>query len=139
MPATVTLYHYTCIEHLPTILAAGYLKTSESNISPRVPHAGPDVAWLTTQPDPTLGHGLNAGQTVVDKTRIRFTVQVPKRAVTPWRLWATMQGIDPTWMRALAQAGGSGTWRVTPRPIPAEQWVEVLDRHTGRTYPIPTT
>ncbi len=124
------LYHFTCREHLDRILADGYLKVTESNISKRREHAGPDVVWLTTNPDASAhGHGL-AGS-AADKTAIRFTVELDKHDVRKWREWAARQGIDRAWMQGLASAGGSGTWRVTERPVQASQWVEVHDTKTG--------
>lgn len=126
------LYHYTCIQHWPTILASGLLKVTESNISPVVDHAGPDVVWLTTDSRCKHGHGLELS--AVDKTRIRITVDVPVDDVHVWRQWASAHGADPRFMAALASSGGSSTWRVIERPIPSSEWVEVVDCATG--YPL---
>ena len=125
------LYHFTCREHLDKILSDQNLRVTESNISGRREHAGPDVVWLTTNPDPSAhGHGLAGSAT--DKTAIRFTVELDKRNVHKWRDWAAGRGIDRGWMQILASAGGSSTWRVVERPIPAAQWVEICDTETGR-------
>jgi hypothetical protein len=33
------------------------------------------------------------------------------------------RGIDPAWIRELARAGGSETWYVVERPVPATEWL----------------
>ena len=127
------LYHFTCREHLDKILSEQTLRVTESNISRRREHAGPDVVWFTTNPDPSAhGHGL-VGRYGVDKTAIRFTVTLDKRDVHKWRDWAIRHGIDRKWMQTLANSGGIHTWRVVEHPIPAAQWVEICDTKTGRT------
>lgn len=126
------LFHFTCREHLPSILAEGVLRTTESNMSPRRAHAGPDVVWLMTASDPTAhGHGLEGSG--ADKKAIRFTVDVDKRGVHKWREWAIRRGINREWLTILARFGGSSSWRVVERPIPREQWVSVRDMVTGRS------
>lgn len=125
MTAMTVLYHYTCVEHLPSILANG-LRATESNISPRNPHAGPDVVWLTTNADATSGLGLQHSAT--DKFAIRIAVEVPKRRVHRWREWAESRGADHRWLDILAESGGWRSWRVHLGPIPTTQFVEVLDR-----------
>lgn len=129
------LYHFTSSVHVPLILADGYLKTVESNISARREHAGPDVVWLTTDGDPERHHGWQEWSPV-DKLAVRFTVDIPKRDAHRWHEWAGRYGIDPAWRRALAAVGGSGTWRVVTRPIPAAEWVTIEHRHEDTWQPI---
>ncbi len=117
------LYHFTARHHLPAIRAAGVLKVTESNMSKRREHAGPDVVWLTSNPEPAA-HTWKVGS-IVDKTEVRITVEVPKRAAHRWREWARRRGIDREWMRVLASVGGSGSWYVVERPIPEAEWVAV--------------
>ena len=145
-----TVYHYTCLEHLPKILGAGFLKTTESNVSIEREHAGPDVVWLTTDPDCKHGHGIgldtvlhNARQIGIepdaemlkrwDKTRIRFTVRMPNDHVHKWIDWSKKFQMNELWRKSFVKAagGGVGTWRVVEHPIMQDRWVEVLDRHTG--------
>lgn len=124
------LYHFTAQIHLPKILTAGYLDTTESNMSRRRTHAAPDVVWLTSNGDPTAhGHGL--ATSAVDKMRIRFTVDISKRDAHRWRQWAASRGIDQAWMRNLALGGGSATWWVVERRIASSEWVEVIDTVSG--------
>lgn len=148
-----TLYHYTCLEHLPRILESGLLKTTESNLSVVRSHAGPDVVWLTTDPDCKHGHGIgnndeyaakNARSIGIeptpemmekwDKTRIRFTIRLPNTHVHKWQEWSRKYSIDPTWRKAFIKAanGGVNTWRVVEHPILQDRWVEIIDRHTGQ-------
>ena len=128
-----TLYHYASIERWKLIEAAGHLRPTESNMSPTKPHAGPDVVWLTTDPECAHGHGLKASLDGTDKTRIRITVELVNRDVHKWREWAVRRGIADDWLHGLmsASGGGVGTWRVVEKPIPAARWVEVFDRQQG--------
>ena len=127
--ATVRLYHYTSERHLRRILSAGYLKTVESNISFKREHAGPDVVWLTT--DETAERGLGLQGSNVDKTEIRFTVELDRRAVHKWFSWAKARGSSQQAMDVMAKGGGAGSWRVVERPIPSSEWVEVRNMRTG--------
>ena len=134
-----TLYHYTSIERWERIEADGRLNTTESNLSGRTAHAGPDVVWLTTDPDCAHGHGLLNTLDRTDKTRVQIAVELPNRDVHKWKEWAARRGIDPDWMRGLISAagGGAGTWRVTEKPIPSTRWARVVDRGTGETLWLP--
>ncbi|WP_427129319.1 hypothetical protein [Pseudarthrobacter sp. S9] len=123
------LYHFTSTTHLPRILESGYLKTVESNVSLKREHAGPDVVWLTTKTSADGGHGLQGS--AVDKTAIRFTVDLDKRAVHKWKEWAKRQGSNEQVMDTLSRAGGSASWRLTTSQVPLEQWVEVRNMATG--------
>lgn len=134
------LYHYTHMTHLKSILADGYLKTVESNVSERREHAGPDVVWLTTDGTVSHHHGM-FGKVMPalvhedwDKLRVRFTVSVPNRYVHKWSTWALAQGITSRWREVLIDTGGgpeaTSTWRVVERRIPSSEWVEVRDMHT---------
>lgn len=130
------LYHYTSVEHLPLIFADGFIKTVESNVSPTVAHAGPDVVWLTTNPDPADGSmGLDGAS--VDKYVIRITVDVDRRSVHRWHDWAKRHNVASDWMKALAAVGGAGSWRVVERPIPSSRWLHIGNRRTGETITIP--
>ena len=130
------LYHYTSVEHLPLILADGFLKTVTSNISPAWPDRHPQVVWLTTSDDPADGTMGLAGSSV-DKYAIRITVDVDRRSVHKWLTWARARGVDPNWLKALTSVGGAGTWRVVERPILSAQWVHIVNRRTGDEIPVP--
>lgn len=47
------LYHFTSSTHWREIKASGLLKVTESNVSMKRVHAGPDVVWLTDDPRPS--------------------------------------------------------------------------------------
>lgn len=136
------LYHYTCTTHLPKILKAGYLKTTESNVSMRFTHKGPDVVWLTDTPTADLGHGVTTiheghsdgtltkvdGSSVprFDKTRVRFTVDVD---ATRWLDWEPAGHMTKAWRRILIANGGgqeaAGHWYVFEGRIPESDWTGV--------------
>ncbi len=124
------LYHYTSGFHLPSILLAQVLKTTESNVSLNKgrEHAGPDVVWLTSEADPTrYGHGLDGSK--VNKREMRITVEVEDAQL--WRVWAPRQGMSRAHRRRLAETGGERTWYVVQRPIPVGEWTEVRNMVTG--------
>jgi|694.fasta_scaffold52883_10 hypothetical protein len=145
-----TVYHYTCLAHLPRILEMGFLKTTESNVSIERENAGPKVVWLTTDAECKHGHGIGNNATYAagraqgiqvtpemmeqwDKTRVRFTVRLPNNHVHKWVEWSQKFQMDALWRKAFIKAagGGTGTWRVVEHPILQDRWVEVIDRHTG--------
>ncbi len=121
------LYHYTSIERWALIEAAGMLATTESNLHPTIPHAGPDVVWLTTDAELGHGHGLTTTTDGTDKTAVRITVELPNKYVHKWREWAIRHGVERRWLDALDKTGGGGsaTWRVVERPIRAERFIDV--------------
>ena len=126
------LYHFTSPEHLPKILEAGYLKVTESNLSRTRTHAGPDVVWLTRNPEAAANNWWQvSGRRSVDKVGIRFTVDVPKREAVRWWEWARRRGIDPGWARTLAEVGGSGSWYVIERTVPAAEWTGIINARTA--------
>jgi hypothetical protein len=45
------------------------------------------------------------------------------------------RGIDPAWIRELARAGGSETWYVVERPVPATEWLRSFDAISGAPRP----
>lgn len=129
------LYHYTTELHLPKIFADEQLNPTESNLSGWSSHAGPDVVWLTSwsSPDDGTALGLTGG---VDKTAVRFTVDVPRLEVDQWDSWAKRHGIAREWKRALKNAaripeGERAPWLVIERPIGMDEWVEVTHMRKG--------
>lgn len=122
------LYHFTAVQHLPSILKSANLKTVESNISPKRTNAGPDVVWLTTEPTAHLGLGLQHAR--ADKTEIRFTVRVGAKEAHEWRTWAYRHYSPKRFMDVLAESGGAETWHVIERLIPASDWVEIRNMKT---------
>ncbi len=133
-PRLIRVYRYTSTDHLPHILNDGFLKTVESNISFKRDHAGPDVVWLSINPDPQDGTLGLAGSSV-DKLAVRFTVELPKRLVHKWQPWALAHGSSTQTIESLiSTGGGASSWRVYERSVPSSEWVEVLNRRTGELY-----
>lgn len=126
------LYHYTSTMHLPRIEADGYLKVTESNISMRRTHAGPDVVWLTSDRKPNAeAHGLSGS--AVDKTAVRITVEIPDSEATPWLTWSRKHGITKAWATILESGRRAEAWYVVERRIERGQWkaVEVSPGYHG--------
>lgn len=126
-----TLYHFTSRYHLPRIGSSGVLNTTESNVSVRREHAGPDVVWLLDTPTAGAPHGLDGS--AVDKREVRITVRT--RAM----LWSEFDRRHPCDWRAdfLARGGGevaASHWYVALRPIPISEWVSVSVRQPDGTY-----
>lgn len=133
------LFHFTSPTHWPAIQAAGRLRVTESNVSPRQPHVGPDVVWLLDVPElDGRPHGLYLpdrprAPDFADKTRVRIEVRAPYSA--RWVDWAWTHRMDPRWRDAIVAAGGgieaAEHWYVHPAPIPARCWVSAVDARTG--------
>lgn len=86
----------TSIERWHRIEEDRRIYTTESNLSVNTPHAGPDVVWLTTDPECVHGHGLHLQIDGTDKTRVQIVVELPNRDVHKWREWAERRGWTPT-------------------------------------------
>jgi hypothetical protein len=134
------LYHFTCLEHLGSILSARSLKLVESNIDPIVEHAGPDVVWLTSTGDVKNGHGLEAvrGSSGADKFAVRFTVKSGPHCER-WKDFSSRHGIKSKWFKTLDSTGGgtSFLWYVSTTAVPSSDWLEIRLMKEGRTIDLP--
>lgn len=127
------LWHYTSVLHIPMILRDGYLRPTETNFDPMVPHSAPDAVWFLDGPD--LGgtlHGLNVDNIPgyrPDKTEVRIEVEVPDKRVVAWLPWVEAQGIDPEWLDVLTRndggRAGASRWMLVFRRVPLSQWTRV--------------
>jgi hypothetical protein len=129
------LYHFTSTWHLPKIVKAGYIDTTESNGDLLLAHAAPDVVWLVDVPDlGGLSHGL-AGS-VVDKTSVRITVDLPDYRVERWDDWATRNGVDDRTKNILVSTAGGWAaadhWYVSERRIDRRFWDSVDVREAAK-------
>lgn len=144
-PVLGTYYHFTSRLHLPLIVAAKVITTTESHVGsgrhdwpPHGQHVGPDVVWLLDVPEVEYPHGLDGS--VVDKTGVRFTVQA---AAYRWLDWPPAQSMHPEWRHELIKLAGGWAaarrWWVSERPIPADDWqvVDVLPPREQEADPVP--
>jgi hypothetical protein len=116
------LYHFTAYYHLPAIIAAGTLRTTESNLSIQRPHAGPDCVWFLDGPDlGSADHGLGDGESVspLDKSAVRIVCDVPDYKVVRWAAWAR-QKADALTVASMVDTGGG--------EAAAERWLVTLAR-----------
>ena len=137
--STMRLFHYTSNlpSHIGSILAEGAIRTTESNLSARREHAGPDVVWLTSDANLTAASFADSGKfgyhgLVQDKAAVRITVELPARQVHRWRDWVAARGADPAWVRHLSSAGGSGRWYVIERRVLDTEFTQIIDTATGQ-------
>lgn len=133
------LYHYTSQLHLPHILAAGELTTTESNVSLFRPHAGPDVVWaLDTDwmPSTSDPHGLSGMKT---QARIAFSTERLKKAVR-WYDWDWFANMEDPWKAIMVETGGGDEaakhWWVVPHPIISRHWLSVEALIDGEWKPV---
>ncbi|WP_198517634.1 hypothetical protein [Microbacterium lacus] len=132
--ARVIVYHYTHESHMPSILQSGVIRLTESNVSFEKAHAGPDVVWLTT--DPELLGSVSSGLRYASgdsKAQVRITVSLPRHEVHTWGEWARKHGSSERALTTLAAAGGASKWRVIERPIERHEWVSVDRASDGRS------
>lgn len=133
------LYHFTSEFHLPRILAAGFLMTTESNVGSPYPghdpygdHAAAPVVWLMDDPEGPFRYNHGLAGAAVDKKRIRFTVEVD---AVRWLNWQPAMDMHPEWRKNfLAVSGGlisARRWYVSEESILQEDWLEILDMKTG--------
>lgn len=115
------LYHFTALHHHESIYRDGYLRTTESNIGspvallpPHGEHYGPDVVWLTDQPDPTPVD-IAVDGALLDKMQVRFAVRLED--AERWSDFAEHHGIHPEWRRILEDGRRPETWWVVTRPV----------------------
>lgn len=133
-----TFFHFTARAHLPSILGAGTLLPSESNVGspllgPGQEHLGPDVVWLLDQPVLDANHGLYAEAT--GKDQVVFEVEVP---AIRWLDWAPAADMDPQWREIFIRTGGgieaAEHWYVFPAAIPRRRWVSARVVEDDETF-----
>lgn len=119
------LYHFTAKQHLQLIEASGVLRVTESNASFTERHKAPDCVWLTTSPLPRTISGSLSGSRL-DKSEVRFTVDVPHDELWSWRMFTSKYDVDPHWRRTLERLDpGWRTWRMIFRDVPKSEWVSI--------------
>lgn len=120
----MTFRHYTSLERLPTIVAAGVITPTESNVDMLKEHAGPDVVWLLNGPIDDRSHGLTGS--IHDKRAAFIEVDVP---ALRWFDWEWTHRMRPEWRDALIRQGGgpdaAARWYIWPAAIHRRRWVKI--------------
>lgn len=120
--AAMLLYHFTDPSHWERIVASGVIRAQW----PRDPDDLPDLVrtvHLSASPDPTSLPGN------LDTRPIRITADVPDSEAHRWVPWAwghLPPGAAST-LTSTRFGGEPGNWYVVERPLPASEWVEVVD------------
>jgi hypothetical protein len=134
----VILYHFTSTEHVPVIFDSGVLALTDSMLTsgPAVSLTAPPVLWMLDTPElDGHPHGIDVPNWPVDKTEVRFTVDVPDAWVRKWVDWARAQGIRHGWLETVVRIGGGWDaaehWMISFRKVPSDRWLEVRNMKTG--------
>ena len=139
----MTLYHYTCLEHLRQILADGIIKTTHSNllrpVNPRFINgvfADPEtdsykpVVWLTSTLDFSAGEGNGLTGSVYDKTECAIAIEVMfYHHFRKWDEWTKENKADKEWIARLkATAPNWRSWYISEKPIVMDSATNIIFR-----------
>lgn len=104
------------------------------------------VLWLSSESGDgvegsSLAAALNLDQAVfgqhVNRTEIRFTVEVPDEDTQSWYDYAATYGASPTTMRKLEKWPKRPEWWIPfERSIPSSEWVEIGQGGQGAWLPV---
>lgn len=129
------LYHFTSTHHLPLIHEAGALLLTDGMIDASRVHSSeyPPVLWLLAEPElGEFSHGIAYDGWAVDKSEIRFTVEV-NRAVK-WLDWARAQQINHRWLETIVKMGGgwdaAEQWYISFSKVQRASWLEIRNMKT---------
>ena len=125
------LYHFTALMHLPAILREG-LRIGMVPINPTVSVAQINAPNLTTNPDPAA-QSCWCGGGIVNKTKIRMTVEVPDDKLTSFRQIMQKYKMRNSWVKLLDPYYERPHWYFAFDGVPVEHItkIEILE---GRAY-----
>ena len=137
-------YHYTSAHHIQQIIHDGFIKTTESNVSPHEYGVGPDVVWLFKKPITSVsvpnmlrsvGHyAANQSQVPVDKSKIYIKVNLEPTEVQRADKFFKKHNAESWWIKRLEDMGGgtkSKDWYVIERDVPSSEWEVIGDRYNS--------
>ena len=101
------LYHFTCLKHLPSILASGGLKRGHI---PTMPSLDATIVNLTSIGEKRQQHWYHDYDNIVDKTRIRITVNISEDKLKRWKQIQTEFGIRSKEIKRLDPQGQRRNW-----------------------------
>ena len=130
----VVLYHFTALGRMAGIGRAGIIKGDV----PITPGGGYNAPWLTIDPSFGDAQAWSFGS-FQDKQRLRLTVEIPTgdENLKKWTDVARETDMDPVWLAALNQAGGSSheDWYLYHGVIPPEWITHIEDREGKLSFP----
>lgn len=145
MSTKKVLYHYTSLEHAKSIIEAGYIRKTPSNllrpknlsivngvaVDPATDDYFP-VVWMTNSESPD-GLGIETGNapTYRDiKKRVRISIPM-KPYYTKWSKWAKQHNMEPGWKKCFTAGLNWQSWYVSELEIPLKAISEILDLETN--------
>lgn len=136
------LYHYTCLEHLESILQAGEIKLTASNllrpVNPQVINGNvvdvtddyKPVVWFTSVLD--FGKARNCGLngSGADKTEVAITFEPKGNQTAPkWSTWAKKHQIEREWFNDLKAAAPEWeNFYITEYPVKITEQTKIIFR-----------
>jgi hypothetical protein len=121
IPTQRVLYHFTYPFRLDAIKRLG-LDLTESNCHPTIGHYGPDVVWLTDQPEVGSGAAMGLAGTTIGQSKTDGRVTVRTRRAIPWREFDRAHPMqDARWRSAMLTGMDVGSWWVSLSPIPPRE------------------
>ncbi len=112
------LYHFTALTHLPAIVREG-LRIGLVPIDPTVSITELNAPNLTKNPNPTAQAIWCRG--IVNKTKIRMTVEVPDTDLTSFRQIKDQYKMRSSWVKALDPYYERRHWYFAFGGVPVEQ------------------
>lgn len=125
------LYHFTCLFNLPWIIREGITK-GEVPVGPMPLSSRPNAANLTDDPSREHQSQWTHGS-VMDKTKVRITIDVPDADLTPFCRVKEQFKIRNSWLKRIDSLGYRRHWYFAFGGVPPDQ-IASVEVHDGHAY-----